>query len=156
MCGASHSPGTEGITDPSPMIRRLREHWARLRGVTWEYTTGEGLAACGAEAIFERVEETAETCIQPYQRTKPAGCTRETTYMSAGKPIWTARWYFWDGGFVMMGRGPEDTIVPVHSHHAIQIAIGLDRFLGLRGVDGDWKVSKGLIVTADQLHEFRP
>lgn len=66
---------------------------------------------------------------------------------------WRARWYLWDGGFLTMGRAGSG-VVPAHSHHAIQIVIGLEGQTALREPGGEWRASTGLMVAADQPHEF--
>jgi AraC-like DNA-binding protein len=68
---------------------------------------------------------------------------------------WQARWYLWDGGFLTMGRGGPG-VVPRHSHHAIQIVIGLDGAVGINGPDEQWRSYPGVIVGADVPHEFNP
>jgi AraC-like DNA-binding protein len=70
------------------------------------------------------------------------------------EPRWagSARWYLWDGGFLAVGRGAG--IVPEHSHHALQVVIGLDGETRLRDGDGQWQAGRGLIVRADAPHSF--
>jgi len=53
-----------------------------------------------------------------------------------------------------MGRGTG--VVPPHSHHAIQIAIGLDGMVGLSGPGGEWLMERGILVSADVPHQFTP
>ncbi len=66
----------------------------------------------------------------------------------------SARWYLWDGGFFALGRG--EGVVPEHAHHALQVVIGLDGAVQLRGATGDWVTGRGLIVRADVPHAFNP
>jgi AraC-like DNA-binding protein len=54
-----------------------------------------------------------------------------------------------------MGRGGHG-VVPRHSHHAIQIVIGLDGEVGINGPDEQWGRYPGVIVGADVPHEFNP
>jgi AraC family transcriptional regulator len=80
------------------------------------------------------------------------------------KKGWRARWYLWDEGFLTIGRtpsGPDDPsglrpIVPPHSHHAIQVMIGLDGPLGVAEPGGEWSRGEGLMVAADVPHQFDP
>jgi AraC-like DNA-binding protein len=71
-----------------------------------------------------------------------------------GAKGWRARWYLWDGGFLTMGRGSG--VVPPHSHHAIQVNLGLDGPIGLMGADGEWGRHRGVIVAPDVRHRFDP
>jgi AraC family transcriptional regulator len=66
----------------------------------------------------------------------------------------TPRWYLWDGGYLLMGRG--EGIIPPHTHHAIQIAIAVEGDLGIRGRSGDWKMGRGVIVRQDVEHSYNP
>lgn len=72
---------------------------------------------------------------------------------TAGIPAWQARWYLWDGGFLVMGP-PTAYVVPEHEHHAIQITLGLDGPVAFRGPDGGWVDYAGAIVSPDVVHEF--
>lgn len=65
---------------------------------------------------------------------------------------WRARWYLWDGGFFALGR--SFGIVPLHSHHAIQITIALDGPIGMSGEDGAWHRHPGMAVAPDVEHRF--
>ena len=78
----------------------------------------------------------------------------ETARQGGAKAGWQARWYLWDGGFLAFGRASG--VVPPHSHHAIQIVIGLDGETGLLGPDEEWVRHRGLIVAADVPHQFNP
>lgn len=64
------------------------------------------------------------------------------------------RWYLWDGGYLLMGRG-EGIIAP-HSHHAIQIVFALDGEMAIRGTRDDWKWGRGAIVRPDVEHSYNP
>ena len=63
-----------------------------------------------------------------------------------------ARWYLWDGGFLAIGT--SDGIVPPHSHHAIQIVIGISGEMAIRGASGGWHDSRGIIVRQDAEHSY--
>jgi AraC-like DNA-binding protein len=78
----------------------------------------------------------------------------ETETTAPASRGWQARWYLWDGGFLAFGRA--DGVVPPHAHHAIQIVIGLDGPVGLRGEEGPTAVFRGGIVAADVAHQFEP
>jgi AraC-like DNA-binding protein len=45
-------------------------------------------------------------------------------------------------------------VVPPHSHHAIQVSLGLDGPIGHRLSGGEWRTHPGLIVAPDVEHEF--
>jgi AraC family transcriptional regulator len=64
----------------------------------------------------------------------------------------TPRWYLWDGGFFLLGRGHG--VVPPHEHHAIQIVIAIDGEVGICGKRGDWVMCRGAIVRSDAVHSF--
>lgn len=64
----------------------------------------------------------------------------------------SARWYLWDGGFLAVGKG--DGIIRPHSHHAIQIVIGIDGEMAIKGASGDWRDSRGIIVRQDAEHSY--
>jgi AraC-like DNA-binding protein len=62
------------------------------------------------------------------------------------------RWYLWEGGFLLIGRGQG--VVPPHAHHAIQIVIALDGNVAISGEDEEWRQGPGLVVRADTVHSF--
>jgi AraC-like DNA-binding protein len=62
------------------------------------------------------------------------------------------QWYLWDGGFLLVAKAEGE--IPAHSHHAIQIVIGLDGSTAIRGNAGDWRRSRGIIVRPDAVHSF--
>lgn len=62
------------------------------------------------------------------------------------------RWYLWEGGFLLIARANGE--IPFHAHHAIQIVIGLDGGMAIRGQDGPWQQARGIIVRADVVHSF--
>lgn len=64
------------------------------------------------------------------------------------------RWYLWDGGFFAIGR--SEGVVPSHAHHAIQIVLGVDGELALRGPAGEWQRGRGIMVMPDVEHSFDP
>ena len=37
-------------------------------------------------------------------------------------------------------------MVPLHEHHAIQIVIGIDGNVAIKGEEGDWQLSRGVVV----------
>lgn len=65
---------------------------------------------------------------------------------------WSPRWYLWDGGFLALGR--SQGVVPPHSHHAIQVVIGLDGAVAIKGEKDDWRRARGVIVRQDVVHSF--
>jgi AraC family transcriptional regulator len=72
------------------------------------------------------------------------------------QPRWESapHWYLWDGGFLLVGRGQG--IVPPHEHHAIQVVIGIDGEIAIRGKKGDWRTGRGAIVRQDVEHSYNP
>lgn len=62
------------------------------------------------------------------------------------------RWYLWEGGFLLLGRGQG--VVPPHAHHAIQIVIALEGKMIVSGRDERWREACGMIVQADTTHFF--
>jgi len=64
----------------------------------------------------------------------------------------TARWYLWDGGFLAIGK--SEGIVPPHAHHAIQIVIAIEGILAIKGMRGDWREGRGVIIRHDAGHSF--
>jgi AraC family transcriptional regulator len=67
-------------------------------------------------------------------------------------PRTDARWYLWDGGFLAIGT--SDGVIPPHSHHAIQIVIGISGDMAIRGASGEWHDSPGIIVRQDAEHSY--
>lgn len=65
----------------------------------------------------------------------------------------SARWYLWDGGFLAIGKAAWG-VIPPHSHHAIQIVVGIDGDMALRGAAGDWRTGRGIIVRHDVEHSY--
>ena len=45
-------------------------------------------------------------------------------------------------------------MVPLHEHHAIQIVIGIEGEIGIKGKDGEWQSCRGVIVRPDVPHSF--
>jgi AraC family transcriptional regulator len=70
------------------------------------------------------------------------------------RPEWTAtpRWYLWDGGFALLSA--SEGVVPVHSHHAIQIVIAMEGEAGISTTGDDWQSARGIIVPPDVPHTF--
>ena len=62
------------------------------------------------------------------------------------------RWYLWEGGFLAIGQAGGE--VPPHSHHAIQIFLGLDGAAAIRPVGGEWREGRGILVRPDVEHSF--
>jgi len=62
------------------------------------------------------------------------------------------RWYLWEGGFLLLGRGQG--VVPPHAHHAIQIVIALEGRMVVCGRDGKWREACGIVVQPDVVHSF--
>jgi AraC family transcriptional regulator len=64
------------------------------------------------------------------------------------------RAYFWDGGWIGIGRSRAR--VPPHAHHAVQVTIspeGTVRFRG-DGEDEEWRSCQGAVVLPDRTHAF--
>ncbi|MDP3522305.1 MAG: hypothetical protein Q8S02_16965, partial [Hydrogenophaga sp.] len=62
------------------------------------------------------------------------------------------RWFLWEGGYLLIGRAQG--VVPLHSHHAIQIVIAIDGTLAICGENEEWLQGSGIIVGADVSHAF--
>ena len=62
------------------------------------------------------------------------------------------RWYLWEGGFLLLGRGQG--VVPPHAHHAIQIVIALEGSMVVCGRDEKWREACGMVVKPDVVHSF--
>ncbi len=45
-------------------------------------------------------------------------------------------------------------VIPPHSHHAIQIVIGIDGDMAIKGTRGDWRSGRGIIVRQDVEHSY--
>lgn len=65
---------------------------------------------------------------------------------------WAPRWYLWDGGFLAIGR--SGGVVPPHSHHAIQITLGIEGRIRFQAQDEPWREMGGAMVRPDQVHAF--
>src|SRR6266850_2496479 len=76
--------------------------------------------------------------------------------LAAGVNRWagTPRWYLWEGGYLLVGRG--EGIISAHAHHAIQIVIAVEGEVGIRGKRGDWRMARGVIVRPDVEHSYNP
>ncbi len=70
------------------------------------------------------------------------------------EPGWAPLVYFWDGGWVGVGRGRG--VVPPHAHHAIQITLGLDGEIGLCAPGEPWSSGAVGVVQADVPHSLDP
>ena len=77
-------------------------------------------------------------------------------FMHSNKPAAAGqrapRWYLWEGGFLAIGQAGGE--VPPHSHHAIQIFLGLDGAAAIRPVGGEWREGRGILVRPDVEHSF--
>jgi AraC-like DNA-binding protein len=62
------------------------------------------------------------------------------------------RWYLWEGGFLLLGKGTG--VVPPHAHHAIQIVIALEGRMVVCGRDQKWREACGIVVQPDVIHSF--
>jgi AraC family transcriptional regulator len=67
---------------------------------------------------------------------------------------WQPRAYFWDGGWIGIGKGQG--VVPTHAHHAVQITLSLDGPIRLRAEAGEWKTYQGAVVRPNVAHSFDP
>ncbi len=67
---------------------------------------------------------------------------------------WTPLVYFWEGGWIGVGRSPSP--VPRHEHHAVQICLGLDGPVRLQDESGRWTEHRLAVVQADVPHAFDP
>lgn len=64
----------------------------------------------------------------------------------------TARWYFWDGGFLGVGRSRG--VIPTHSHHAVQMVVSVEGAGRLKHGDGEWQEHVAAMVAADEPHAY--
>lgn len=62
------------------------------------------------------------------------------------------RWYLWEGGFLVLGKGGGE--VPVHAHHAVQVHVAIAGQVAIRTGGEPWQQTRGLIVRADAEHAF--
>ena len=76
-----------------------------------------------------------------------AGAATAAEYRAAG-----IRWYLWEGGFLAIGQAGGE--VPAHSHHAIQVFIGISGKAAIRAAGGAWRQAGGVIVRPDVEHGF--
>lgn len=73
--------------------------------------------------------------------------------VSLATPVgWKPLVYFWDGGWIAVGASRET--VPPHSHHAVQVTLGLSGPIRLREADGDWITIDGGAVRPNAPHSF--
>jgi len=63
------------------------------------------------------------------------------------------RWYLWEGGFLAIGKA-DWPVIPPHSHHAIQIVIGIDGDMAIKVADAEWRSGRGIIVRHDVEHSY--
>ena len=45
-------------------------------------------------------------------------------------------------------------MIPLHSHHAIQIVVGIDGEMAIKGAREDWRTGRGIIVRQDVEHSY--
>ncbi|MEN8181160.1 MAG: AraC family transcriptional regulator [Myxococcota bacterium] len=65
---------------------------------------------------------------------------------------WSGRVFVGVGRALYLGPSADTTL---HDHHAIQIAVGIDRKFQLRGGSGrPWESHDGIIIPSNQLHQF--
>lgn len=84
---------------------------------------------------------------------KPAADdAREPVRIAAATWQRVPRWYLWEGGFLVIAQAGGE--VPPHSHHAIQIFLGLDAAAAIRPTGGEWREGRGIIVRPDVEHSF--
>jgi len=78
--------------------------------------------------------------------------------MAEPSPRASAGWrplvYFWEGGWIGIGRSAG--VVAPHTHHAVQISIGLDGPIGFRHPDEEWQVFPAAAVLPNVPHGFNP
>lgn len=67
-------------------------------------------------------------------------------------PAWKPLIYFWDGGWI--GVGVARGVVPPHSHHAVQITLGLEREVAFREPDGEWIAGAAVVIPPNVMHSF--
>jgi AraC family transcriptional regulator len=65
---------------------------------------------------------------------------------------WEPLVYFWDGGWIGVGVSPGT--VPPHSHHAVQISIGIDGPVRFRHGEGEWVDMPVGVVLPNEPHQF--
>jgi AraC-like DNA-binding protein len=71
---------------------------------------------------------------------------------TARRTGWSPLVYFWDGGWI--GTGVSLGTVPEHSHHAVQISLGLDGPIRFRHGDGEWMQEGGGLIVPNEPHSF--
>lgn len=92
--------------------------------------------------------------MQPSRRPAEAGNEEPEASPSGESYRWLSvpRWYLWEGGFLLLGRGQG--VVPPHAHHAIQIVIAIEGSMVVSGRDGKWRDARGMVVQPDVVHSF--
>lgn len=76
------------------------------------------------------------------------GPTHPDAYRWLSEP----RWFIWEGGFLLIARATG--LVPLHSHHALQIVVALEGEVNISPNSKDWQRCQGLIVRPDAPHAF--
>ena len=86
----------------------------------------------------------------------PAASDRDPVWVTGASTAQPeARWYLWEGGFLVIGQAGGE--VPPHAHHAIQIFLARDGAAAIRtngGTAGDWREGRGILVRPDVEHSF--
>lgn len=86
-------------------------------------------------------------------------CTARSTFGPwSGEVVENARKtsliYFWEGGWFGVGSSQGYGILPSHSHHAVQISIGLDGPIRFQQPDAEWVTYEAAAVQPDTPHAF--
>ena len=75
-----------------------------------------------------------------------------STPVRVSTPGWSPLVYFWDGGWI--GVGASMGIVPVHSHHAVQVTLGIEGGVRFRTPDTEWVDCDAAAVLPNAPHSF--
>lgn len=65
---------------------------------------------------------------------------------------WKPVVYFWDGGWIGVGRAQG--VVKMHAHHAVQVTLGLSRGVAFREPGGEWIECDGAVILPNARHTF--
>ena len=60
--------------------------------------------------------------------------------------------YFWNEGWIGVGIGQG--VVPPHSHHAVQVTLGLSGGVAFREPEGLWIECDGAVILPNARHSF--
>ncbi|HVX87471.1 MAG TPA: hypothetical protein VG940_00985, partial [Gemmatimonadales bacterium] len=58
--------------------------------------------------------------------------------------------YFWTGGWI--GVGASIGVVAPHSHHAVQVTLGLSGQIRFQGPEGPWHDYEGAVIRPNVTH----